>query len=142
VESSCNTQVLVLATVFSTALLNSDPIASTYMPESWVRGSMRVRCNTLARGYSGVGYNIIETFPTLLGEKNMVPLVPLRGSISASGDLSPLSYIAGVLEGNPKLELWTGGHKGEPRKPITADKALSELNIAPVIFGSKEDLEY
>jgi phenylalanine ammonia-lyase len=125
--------------VFSTALPNGDLVASTSMPESWVRGSMLVRGNTLARGHSAVGYNIIETFPTLLN-KNMIPLVPLRGSISASGDLSPLSYIAGVLEGNPKLELWTGGQNGEPRRLITADKALSELNIAPVIFGPKEGL--
>jgi phenylalanine ammonia-lyase len=125
--------------VFSTALSNGDPVASTSMPESWARGSMLVRGNTLARGHSAVGYNIIETFPTLLN-KNLVPLVPLRGSISASGDLSPLSYIAGVLEGNPKLEVWTGGQNGEPRRLITADKALSELNIAPVIFGPKEGL--
>ncbi|KAE9369014.1 putative phenylalanine ammonia-lyase [Stipitochalara longipes BDJ] len=125
--------------IFRTALPNGDPIASTTMPEAWTRGSMLVRCNTLARGHSAVRHNIIETFPKLLNG-NMVPLVPLRGSISASGDLSPLSYIAGVLEGNPKLKLWTGTQKGEPRKLITADKALSELNIAPIVFGPKEGL--
>jgi len=68
----------------------------------------------------------------------MVPLVPLRGSISASGDLSPLSYITGVVEGNPRLQLCTGTQKGEPRKLIAADETLSESNVAPVIFGPKE----
>lgn len=61
-----------------------DPYASTSMPESWVRGAMLVRVNSLIRGHSGVRWDLIERIQKLL-ECNITPLVPLRGSISASG---------------------------------------------------------
>lgn len=54
------------------------------MPESWVRGAILIRMNSLIRGHSGVRWELIERMGALLRE-NVVPLVPLRGSISASG---------------------------------------------------------
>jgi len=61
-----------------------DPLASTSMPESWVRGAILVRINSLIRGHSGVRWELIEKMTALL-RANITPLVPLRGSISASG---------------------------------------------------------
>ena len=61
-----------------------DPLTSTSMPESWVRGAILIRMNSLIRGHSGVRWELIERMSALLRE-NIVPLVPLRGSISASG---------------------------------------------------------
>jgi hypothetical protein len=61
-----------------------DPIASTSMPESWVRGTMLIRMNSLIRGHSGVRWELIEKMGELLRE-NLTPMVPLHGSISASG---------------------------------------------------------
>ena len=61
-----------------------DPLSSTSMPESWVRGAILIRMNSLIRGHSGVRWELIERMGALLRE-NIVPLVPLRGSISASG---------------------------------------------------------
>ena len=61
-----------------------DPLASTSMPESWVRGAILVRINSLIRGHSGVRWELIEKMAALL-RANITPLVPLRGSISASG---------------------------------------------------------
>lgn len=61
-----------------------DPLASTSMPESWVRGAILIRMNSLIRGHSGVRWELIEKMGALLRE-NVTPLVPLRGSISASG---------------------------------------------------------
>ena len=62
----------------------SDPLMSTSMPESWVRGAMLIRANSLVRGHSAVRWELIERMVKLL-EEDVVPVVPLRGSISASG---------------------------------------------------------
>ena len=70
-----------------TALPLLDPLTSTSMPESWVRGAILIRMNSLIRGHSGVRWELIEKMGDLLRE-NITPLVPLRGSISASGGSS------------------------------------------------------
>ncbi|KAG6870900.1 hypothetical protein C0992_012150 [Termitomyces sp. T32_za158] len=57
------------------------------MPESWVRGAMLIRMNSLIRGHSGVRWELIEKINELLST-NITPVVPLRGSISASGGMS------------------------------------------------------
>ena len=99
---------------------------------------MLVRCKSLLAGHSGARFEIIELLISLL-QNNMIPLVPLRGSISASGDLQPLSYIAGVLEGNPDCYVWTDdADKG--RILIPADVALKQLVYNPITFGPKEAL--
>lgn len=117
--------------------LDGNPYAVLAMPEAWVRGTMLVRCNSLLRGHSAVRLNVIKTMLTLL-EHDVIPLVPLRGSISASGDLCPLSYLAGALEGNSDVRVWTG--PSHARTLITADIALRNLNITPISFGPKETL--
>ncbi|KAL5003337.1 L-Aspartase-like protein [Aspergillus recurvatus] len=72
------------------------------MPASWVRGTMLARCNSNLRGHSAVSLPILQSMVQLL-QHRVTPIVPLRGSISASGDLIPLSYIAGAIEGNPDV---------------------------------------
>ena len=116
---------------------NEDTLASLSIPEAWVRGAMLVRCNSLLRGHSAVRLDVIQTLVKLL-QHDIVPLVPLRGSISASGDLCPLSYIAGTLGGNPDVYVWSGRHAD--RKLISAEVALRQLNITPISFGPKEVL--
>lgn len=108
------------------------------MPEEWVRGTMLVRCKSLLAGHSAVCFEIVELLMSLLNN-DMIPLVPLRGSISASGDLQPLSYIAGVLEGNPDCYVWTKCDKGG-RILIPADVALKQLVCKSITFGPKEAL--
>lgn len=61
----------------------NDPL-NLAMPESWVRGAILIRMNSLIRGHSGVRWELIEKMNELL-QANVTPLVPLRGSISASG---------------------------------------------------------
>ncbi|KUJ17027.1 phenylalanine ammonia-lyase [Mollisia scopiformis] len=112
-------------------------IAKLSMPEEWVRAAMVIRCNSVLRGHSAVRLEVIQAIVNLL-EHNLVPLVPLRGSISASGDLCPLSYIAGVLEGNPDVKVWSGPK--ESRRLIPSNEALQQAGMSSVNFGPKEIL--
>ncbi|KAF5981209.1 hypothetical protein FBULB1_4878 [Fusarium bulbicola] len=104
------------------------------MPVPWVRAAMLIRCNTLLRGHSGVRPELVEALLLLL-RKGMTPIVPLRGSISASGDLIPLSYIAGMLEGNPDIRVRT-----TTSFALSADKTLELAGLEPITLGPKEGL--
>ena len=105
------------------------------MPIPIVRAAMLTRCNSLLRGHSAVRVDVVEAILVFL-RRAMTPVVPLRGSISASGDLTPLAYIAGALEGNPDIAV----HCGEDARVIPADEALRELDLPPLDFGPKEGL--
>ncbi|KAF5624630.1 phenylalanine ammonia-lyase [Fusarium tjaetaba] len=114
-------------------ILNDEPENGS-MPVTWVRAAMLIRCNTLLRGHSGVRLEVVQALLLLL-RKGMTPIVPLRGSISASGDLIPLSYIAGLLEGNSDIRVRT-----TTSFVLSADKALELAGLEPIALGPKEGL--
>ncbi|KAG6829971.1 hypothetical protein H0H92_002776 [Tricholoma furcatifolium] len=116
-----------------------DPIASTSMPESWVRGAILIRMNSLIRGHSGVRMDLVKKMNEVLNA-NITPVVPLRGSISASGDLSPLSYIAGALTGNQAIRVFDGPRSFGSREIRPSGDALRSNNIQPISLASKEHL--
>lgn len=107
------------------------------LPRTVVRGAMLARCNSLMRGHSAVRRDVIAALMKLLN-LDFIPVVPLRGSISASGDLSPLSYLAGTLEGNPGI--YVDCVNGTSRKVLSADQALYWARIEPIALGPKEGL--
>ena len=112
----------------------SNSFKSHSIPVPVVRAAMLVRCNSLLRGHSAVRTEVVEYICAFL-QNSMTPVVPLRGSISASGDLTPLAYIAGALEGNPDISV----HQDDG-EIIGADQALNKLGLKPLDFGPKEGL--
>lgn len=128
-----------LTSILGRSLPLDDPVAATCMPETWVRASMLIRLGSLLSGASGVQLSTINALMQLL-EHDITPRIPIRGSISASGDLSPLSYVAGVMQGKPTLSVWTGSRSTGHRRIERANVALAEANITPIKLGAKEGL--
>ena len=118
----------------------NNPLAATCMPESWVRASMLVRLNSLAGGASGIRADIVKSLMDLLNQ-DVVPRVPVRGSISASGDLSALAWIGALMQGKTSATAFSGHRDLEGVRRVTrADVALSEAGIAPISLHAKEGL--
>ena len=128
-----------LVPVYENALPLDDPTTASCMPESWVRAAILIRINSLVSGHSGVRQVVVERMIDLL-ERGIIPRIPLRGSISASGDLSPLSYVGGVLQGKPTLTVWADDPRTGGRRITTARQAFAEKSLEPIRLEAKEGL--
>jgi histidine ammonia-lyase len=94
-----------------------------------VRALMIVRLNTLAQGFSGVSMELLRAIGFFI-EHDILPLVPQEGSVGASGDLTPLSYLAGALIGERQVM-----YQGKIRPSA---EVLAELGKCPYQFRPKE----
>lgn len=94
-----------------------------------VRALMLLRANTLAKGYSGIRLETLETLVEMLN-KGVHPIIPSKGSVGASGDLSPLSHMVLVLIGEGKAE-----YKSEI---MDGKEAMEKAGIKPVQLEFKE----
>lgn len=95
------------------------------------RAVVLVRLVSLCRGVSGVSVELLERLTWLLDE-DVIPVIPSEGSVGASGDLTPLSYLAAVLCG--EREVFDRGR----RRPTT--EAFAERGLAAYRLRPKEGL--
>ena len=91
------------------------------------RAVVVTRLCSLARGYSGVSLTLLERLVWMLNE-NIIPVIPSEGSVGASGDLTPLSYIAGALVG--ERDVYAQGQI-VPIAQVYAEKALQPITLRP-----------
>ena len=96
-----------------------------------VRAMLAIRINTLLRGHSGIRVATLEALAELLN-RGIVPVIPEKGSVGASGDLAPLSHLAIVLLG--------GGEAYFEGDRIDGAEALRRAGLAPVRLSFKEGL--
>lgn len=99
--------------------------------EEIVRGAMLLRANTLAKGFSGVRFEVVNTLVDMLNGK-VHPVVPAKGSVGASGDLAPLAHMSLVLLGEGEAF-----YEGER---IDGKKAMKEAGIETLELKAKEGL--
>jgi len=90
-----------------------------------------IRMISLSKGYSGISYNLLKRLELMVNER-ILPVVPEQGSVGASGDLTPLSYLAAAIAGEREVH-----YKGEIRKTI---EVYNELGIEPYELQPKEAL--
>ncbi|MGH8144749.1 MAG: HAL/PAL/TAL family ammonia-lyase [Rhodanobacteraceae bacterium] len=96
-----------------------------------VRAMLVIRINTLMRGHSGIRVETLQALAALLNA-GIVPVVPAKGSVGASGDLAPLSHLAIVLLG--------GGEAFFEGERVAGDEALRRAGLQPVKLSFKEGL--
>ena len=99
--------------------------------EQEARAATLCRLNGLALGYSGVSLGLLNALTDLLNH-GIAPIIPCQGSVGASGDLTPLSYLAAVLTG--EREVYLRGQR------VSAAEALEREGLRPYRFGPKEPL--
>jgi len=100
-------------------------------PDEVVRAAMLMRANALAKGYSGAREEVAELLLACL-DRGMLPEVPSRGSVGASGDLAPLAHLALPLVGEGKARV-----DGEL---LGGAEALARVGLAPIRLQAKEGL--
>ena len=105
-------------------------VGEPFAPEV-VRAMLAIRINTLMRGHSGIRASTLQALAALYNA-GIVPVVPCKGSVGASGDLAPLSHLAIVLLGEG--EAFLGGER------MAGGEALRRAGLAPVVLSFKEGL--
>ena len=100
-------------------------------PDDVVRAAMLLRANAIAKGYSGARVTTVELLLACLN-RGLLPVVPARGSVGASGDLAPLAHLALPLVGEG--EAWVEGER------LDGAAALRRAGLEPIRLASKEGL--
>ncbi|MEA1969289.1 MAG: histidine ammonia-lyase [Thermodesulfobacteriota bacterium] len=109
---------------------HSSGVGETFAPEV-IRAIMVLRVNDFCQGHSGIKPETVNNLVTLLNS-GVVPVVPEKGSVGASGDLVPLSHMALILLGM--------GEAFMDKERISGMEALKRCSLEPLVLGSAEGL--
>jgi histidine ammonia-lyase len=101
------------------------------IPQEIAKLMLITKVHALAQGYSGIAPQTLERITWHI-DNNIIPVVPEKGSVGASGDLAPLAHLFLPLIGLG--EVFTGDEKHP------AGKIIKENNLQPLILGPKEGL--
>ena len=101
------------------------------LPDEVVRGMMVLQINKLARGHSGIRLEVVSLLLDFLNKK-ITPVVPSRGSLGASGDLTPLAHLALVLIGK--------GFAYYRGSQLPVLQVLEKAGLSPIKLTAKEGL--
>ena len=101
------------------------------LPADVVRGMLLLLGTSLRRGHSGVRLEVVELLQALL-ERDVVPVIPSKGSVGSSGDLAPLAHLALVLIGE--------GEASVAGERLPGGEALARAGLQPLALSAKEGL--
>ena len=96
-----------------------------------VRMVLATKAISLARGHSGGRPALVEAL-LALANADVLPVIPAKGSVGASGDLAPLAHLACVLIGEGFAKV--GG------QVVSGREAMASIGLAPFVLGPKEGL--
>ena len=101
------------------------------VPEDIAKLMLITKVHSLAKGFSGIQLSTIERILWFI-ENDVIPVVPIKGSVGASGDLAPLAHLFLPLIGLGEVTL-----KGTRFK---SQEALGKFDLTPIQLGPKEGL--
>ncbi len=120
----------------------SDPDdPANYFPAEVIRAVLVIRLNAFLKGHSGIRVELVECVGAMLN-RGIVPLVPIRGSVGASGDLCPLAHLFVVLlgEGRYYVVRSAGDMATRPSRFKPAAELEADLGAEPLGPRLKEGL--
>jgi len=114
------------------------------LDEDIVRATMLLRANAFASNYSGPRVEVVDRLLDFLN-KGLIPVIPAKGSVGASGDLAPLAHLSGALCGFPEAEIFYKGKRMAAREAIKkagleVDFVLHAKDASALINGSTVSL--
>ncbi len=101
------------------------------LTEEIVRGVMLLRANVLAKGFSGVRLELVQFLIEMLN-RGLIPQIPEKGSVGASGDLAPLAHLALSMIGEGEIK-----YRGQV---MPSAEAMKQAGLKPVELQEKEGL--
>ena len=113
-----------------------------YVNKNIARATLLIRLNTLARGNSGIRPEILDLIVAFIN-KNVIPKIPAKGSVGASGDLVPLSHMALALIGDPSATIEYNGREytGSELKKILYNEIYKDIPNSENILPRKPNFE-